>query len=342
MLKIKKMKKLDLEVTIENFENDVKKLYTLLRPEISVDEISECREIEVGVVNSIVMLNDAKSNDPVVVRVYALRLLQSMTEEKRKSQAERPLRINRELELAALREASELGITAKLYATFSNGFIYKYVDGDMATFELYDLPVARRTAAKMARLHRIRPDETLVKPKPAVFTILGKDENRDFVLADRAAFDKKMAESEFEELRNGLPKFSTLAEEYERLHDLVFEKDAYGPVCFCHNDLNLSNLLIDRQTKDPILIDFEWVSLLNTLCCDAERERIKLIAFSPNRIVQYELPDVRPRISPDLHLQRFLQAFQSRPCAECRVHRALAASLLRGVEPARQCRGVRR
>lgn len=266
------MKKFDIEITIENFQSDIKKLYTLLRPEISVDEISECREIEVGVVNSIVKVNDLKSNLPVVVRVYSLRLLQSMSEEERKKQTARPLRINRALELEVLRKTSEKGITASLYATFANGFIYKFVDGDMASFELYDRSVARQTAIKMARLHRLQLGEELVKPKPAVYSILGKDgnaywkdgkelyNNTEFVMAERAMFDKEMAESEFEELRTRLPSYSALSEEYERLHDLIFEKDAYGPVCFCHNDLNLSNLLIDRKTKEPILIDFEWVS----------------------------------------------------------------------------------
>ena len=76
----------------------------------------------------------------------------------------------------------------------------------------------------------------------------------------RVLFDKGMEESEFEELRSHLPRYSRLVDEIERLHELIVEGDAYGSLCLCHNDLQLTNLLIDRQTKEPIFIDFEWVS----------------------------------------------------------------------------------
>ena len=251
------MKAIEFEVTLENFQNDIRQLYTLLRPGVMVDEISEFVEIEVGVVNTIVKIDDPKSNEPVVIRVYAMRLLQSMSEEQRKTA--KPLRIDRALELEAIRKASELGIGPKLYATFSNGFICKYIDGPMGSFELYDLPVAQKTAVKMAKLHRMRLDDKLVRPKPSVYWLVGKEGDKEFLLKEREAFDKKLEESGIEQLRS-LPSYSALSEEYERMHELVFERDAYGPVCFCHNDLNLSNLLIDRKTKEPIFIDFEWVS----------------------------------------------------------------------------------
>lgn len=251
------MKKLDFAVTPENFKNDVKRLYTKLRPDIKPDEI-ECAEFGEGCLNSIVKLDDPKSQDPIVVRVYLLKLLGSMTEEEREEEKGRPSLVNRELELAALKKASELGITVRLCATFKNGFIYKYVDADMNSFELYDLDVARRTATKLAKLHRIDLSE-LAREKPAVYRILGRDDP-DCEIERRALFDRKMKDSELEELRTGLPSYSKLSEEFERLHDLVFEKDAYGPICFAHNDLNTGNLLIEKHSKEPILIDFEWVS----------------------------------------------------------------------------------
>lgn len=254
------MKKFDFEVTVDNFQNDIKRLYIMLRPTVKADEISECREIEEGIVNAIVRVNDPKSDEPVVVRVYLLRLLQSMGEEEREKQKSQPPPINRQLELEVLRNASELGITAKLFATFSNGFIYKYVNGITNCFEAYDLPVARQVAIKMARLHRIRLADGLAQSKPGVSWIL-RDDNPKLVMERRALFDKKMKESEFAELRGRLPSYSKLCEEYERLNQMVFERDAFGPVCICHNDLNFANLLIDRQTKEPFFIDFEWVSI---------------------------------------------------------------------------------
>ena len=212
--------------------------------------------------NSIVKVDDPKSNDPVVVRVYILRLLQSMTEEERERQKNQPSLINRPLELEVLRKASELGVTVRLLATFTNGFIYGYVDGTMNSFERYDRQVARQTAIKMARLHRMRLADGMLNPEPAVYRFVGRSGDLNAVSERRVQFDKKMAESEFEGLRVRLPRYSSLCAEYERLHDLVLERDAYGPACFCHNDLNMSNLLIDRKTKEPIFIDFEWVGVI--------------------------------------------------------------------------------
>ena len=254
-----KMKKIDFEITIDNYKEDIKRLYTMLRPHVRLDEISECREIDQGIVNLIWKVNDQKSDEPVVVRVYLLRLLQSVGEEEREMQKNEPPPIDRRLELEVLQAASELGITAKMFATFKNGFIYKYVDGLTNCFEAYDLSVARQVAIKMARLHRIRLADGLAQSKPGVSWIL-RDDCPELVREQRALFDKKMKESEFEELRSQLPAYSSLAEEYERLQKMVAEKDALGPVCICHNDLNFGNLLIDRQTKEPFFIDFEWVS----------------------------------------------------------------------------------
>lgn len=250
------MQHFDFEVTIDRFDEDVKRLYTMLRPGVELNEISECLEMEGGFVNGIVKMNDSKSNDPpqdpVVVRVHLVKLIKSMTEEERK----KPLPIDRVLELEVLRKSSELDISARLLATFKNGFIYRFVDGVTNTFELYDFQLAERIAIKMARLHHMRLDDRLVNSTPAVLWFLGKD---DYSRERRVLFDKKMEESEFEELREHLPNYSSLSEEYERLHDLVMERGAYGPICLCHNDLNLSNLLVDRHTKEPIFIDFEWV-----------------------------------------------------------------------------------
>ena len=252
------MENIDFAVSPENFGSDVRQLYTIFRPGIKIGKI-ECDEFGEGCLNRIVKLDDPKSQDPIVIRIYLLKLLASMSEEEQEKEKGRPSLVNRQLELAALRKASELGITVKLCVTFNNGFIYKFVDADINSFELYDFEVARKTAIKVAKLHRMDL-AGLVREKPAVYKILGK-ENPDEEMEKRASFNQKVKECEFEELR-AMPSYSKLSEEFERLHDLVFEKDAYGPVVFCHNDLNTGNLLIEKHSKEPVLIDFEWVSLM--------------------------------------------------------------------------------
>ena len=167
---------------------------------------------------------------------------------------------NRKLELASLKRASELGITVELLATYKNGFIYKYIDGEQNRFELYSIETtAKQTAIKMARLHAMKVPGA--SKDPTVLKFLDRTTFAEFT----KDFAKKQAESKHEELRSAIPLHPGVDDEYERLHYLVLEADAYGPIVFCHNDLNQTNLLINRTTKEPIFIDFEWVSVKRSL-----------------------------------------------------------------------------
>lgn len=245
------MKVFDFEVTLENSENDIKKLYTLVRPDVRVEDI-EYNNFKEGVVNLIVKLDDPKHREPIVIRTYALKI---KAESKKNGDDGFDISKfqNRKLELAALKAASDLGCTVELVATYNNGFIYKYVDGDVNSIKLYDLDTAKKVAKKMARFHMIDLSG-MTSDKPAVHRFL-KNESFDEITK---TFDQKMKDSRHEEFRNFLPTYSELKAEYERLHHLVVSKNAYGKVCFCHNDLNMTNLLIEKSTKEPLLIDFEW------------------------------------------------------------------------------------
>ena len=272
------MKAIDFEVTLENTKDDIKKLYTILRPEIKLDTI-EYNEFKEGVINSIVLLNDPISNDPIVIRTYMLKM-KAMRKAAGKEDLDLEKFQNRKLELAALKSASELGIffyrfifssfhlfinfffnifkligiTVELLATYKNGFIYKYVDGDVNDAKLYDLKTtAKKTAIKMAKFHHINLDE-IANEKPAMIKFTDK---ATFANATKG-FDAMQKESRHDELRNELPIFSKIEDDYRELHNLILVNDAYGKICFCHNDLNQTNLLIEKSTKQPVFIDFEW------------------------------------------------------------------------------------
>ena len=148
----------------------------------------------------------------------------------------------------------QTGITVEITGTYKNGFIYKYIDGDQCNADLYDEAVARKTAIKMARLHRIDLSELASKE-----TAVSKFKDNPFLNNLKVGLDKNQKESPHEELRTELPLYSELDNEYDRLHNLVLERNAYGRICLCHNDLNMSNLLIEKKTKEPVFIDFEWV-----------------------------------------------------------------------------------
>lgn len=250
------MRKIDSEVRSENLEEDVKALYRILRPDVAVTDI-EYYEFNEGIVNSIVRLDDAKTNDPIVFRTYAIKIKKFQTSS---HQSKSFKFINRELELATLERASELGITVELIATYSNGFIYKYIDGDVNSVETYDVETAKKVAQKLARFHDIKLD-ALARDRPLVDTYSNIKEDPN--LTEKEKFNERMKESDYDEFTSRLPLYMALQKEYEKLNSLILERNGYGKVCLCHNDLTLTNILIERATKEPFLIDFEMVSVPN-------------------------------------------------------------------------------
>ena len=226
------MEKIDFEVTIENYDSDIRKLYTMLRPKVRPEEV-QCSGFDVGIMNRVVKMDDPISKDPIVFRIFNLKVLETMTQEEREEEKKSKLStVNRELELEAVKKASELGITVKLCATFRNGFVYQYVDGEMLTIESYDFELAKKIATNIAKFHRMDLGE-LARKQPVGYWHLGKEGDSGAAKKEREFLDQKMKESEFEEFRSYLPNFSELSREVERIHELLLQKDAYGRVFFC-------------------------------------------------------------------------------------------------------------
>ena len=256
------MKTIDFEVTLENYSNDIRKLYGILRPAADPDAI-RCKDFDVGIMNRVVKMDDPSSKYAIVFRISRMKILEAMSPEEREEDKSRPSLANRELELEAVRRASELGITVKLCAIFRNGFVYRFVDGDMLTFENYDAEIASRTAASVAKLHRMDLG-AMAREKPAILWNLGRDRDQAEVQQERAFYDQKMKEGGLVEPCGRLPSFTKICAELESVHEILVAKDAYGPICFCHNDLNVTNWLVERDSKRrPVLLDFEWVSILS-------------------------------------------------------------------------------
>lgn len=259
------MKKIDFEVKEDNLEDDLKKLYTIIRPNSNANEIY-LEEFNEGIVNSIVRLNDSKNKESIVIRTNSLRIKAFKVNSKADDGSVRNQSfkfINRDLELVALQKASELGITFELVATFNNGFIYKYFDGTVNNVYDYDLEIAKNTAIKMAKLHNcIKLDSLngLARQRPLADKYAGKEPDPFFM--QKQYLDELMRnDKEYEDYRsNGLNSYQDLQKEYERLDDILEKKDANRRFCLCHNDLTLNNLLIDKKKKVCLFIDFELVS----------------------------------------------------------------------------------
>lgn len=258
------IKKIDFEVTLENYADDIRQLYTILRPTAKREEI-HCKAFDIGIMNRVVKMEDPTNDKALVFRIFRLKLLQALSAEEREKDKNKcdPTITGKALELECVKRASEQSITVQLCATFHNGFVYEYADGDMLTAEIYDLETAKRIGATVAKLHRMELGnlKTMLRERPLIYSSLGLESDPKELKKECDFFDAKMKQTEFDEFRSHLPSYTELCDELVRIHQILLAKDAYGPVCFCHNDLNITNWVIERNTKKPILLDFEWVSI---------------------------------------------------------------------------------
>ena len=153
-----KTPKIKFEVKLNNLENDVKRLYTMLRSGVEIGDIDDFYKFKDGIINSMIRLNDPKSKHPVVVRTYDGKLSRNKTS----------LNIqNRHLELVVLEKCSELNITSKLIATFDNGLIMDFINGSAFYIENYGIETSKQIARRLAKFHRIKIDE-LIKTRTVV------------------------------------------------------------------------------------------------------------------------------------------------------------------------------
>lgn len=235
------MKKIDFEVKIDQIERDLKKLYKIIRPKFEDIKIIE---LNGGVSNLMFKLDDSINKKSIVIRVF------------------RPNKkfFDCGIEVATILKASELKITANLLGVFDNGMILDYLDAFMNSVQSYDQEIAKLTAQKLAKLHTIDMNG-IANHRPLIFKWLDRQSEP---LYDKKTFlDQRMEESDFVEFNTILPSYSKIEKLTEQLHEMVLERDCYGPITFCHNDLNLTNLLIERKTRDVFFIDFEWVIIIN-------------------------------------------------------------------------------
>ena len=250
-----KVPKIKFKVNLNNLESDVKYLYTMIRPGVEIGNI-QLFSIKKGLVNSMIRLNDPKNQHPIVVRTFEGKISPNETRLNN-------IR-NRVLELTVFEKSSELNITTKLIATFDNGLIMDYINGSDFYPQNYDIETSKELARRLAKFHKIKLDE-LNETRPIVDEAsengLIKDENL------RKSRDELIEKNKnvIMEYTNNLPSFSNLQKEFKYLHDFIHKNDAYGHICLCHNDLSPSNIMIEKNTGIPYLIDFETVSTIKIL-----------------------------------------------------------------------------
>ena len=131
------------------------RLLELVRPAWNEDGV-KFKVFEGGLTNFLVGVNCGEEEDMLLVRIYG-----KNTEKI----------INRESEVQNLVKLNKFLGTPPVYARFNNGLCYGFTKGRQVDLdELYDLPMARRIAREMAKMHTISLSAEDIK-QPLLYSV---------------------------------------------------------------------------------------------------------------------------------------------------------------------------
>ena len=171
--------------------------------------------------------------------------------------------ISREKEILSLQIAHAAGCFPAVLATFKNGLVYPYVQGRMATFtDLTQPPVIKELTRLIYNLQHTNPQELDLFDRQGNRTEFKKFETtlgpikRCLARIPNKATDSAMDEV-FQQIRKELTD-DVLREEFGFLEK--FYNGFPEPIVLCHNDLQPWNILINDETGELTILDYELTS----------------------------------------------------------------------------------
>lgn len=202
-------------------------LFCDLKPDWIREEV-KIQHLEGGTTNKIVMGWFKDDNDKILIRVYGLGS---------------EVLINRNLEIENMDLLSKSGLGSKLYGVFNNGICYQYLPGQPITREMVtSLSIYPLVARKMANMHLI------------------KMEKKENILWDRMGIYINLCPGEFQDKRRNNLLKSNFLNKQQLLYEFALLKklleNCSSPLVFCHNDLNIPNILFNGS--DVSFIDVEY------------------------------------------------------------------------------------
>ncbi|XP_060869930.1 ethanolamine kinase isoform X2 [Metopolophium dirhodum] len=237
---------LPIFVEDDAIENGSQIILKLIRPDWDLEKI-RYKLFTDGITNKLVgFFDDSRpEDDGVLVRIYGKNTEQI---------------IDRKAEFENFKFLYRAGVAPDLYATFDNGMVYKYIRGKTLTTTTVRDPIIYRLVARtMARFHRLGTS--------------GK-------MTDDGRTTKSELWSKMEQFANLIPERfrKTFPQGVKSLRaDIKTLKASLenigSPVVFCHNDLLLTNILVqsdDAVGSSPIsvaFIDYEY-SMFNNQAFD--------------------------------------------------------------------------
>ena len=171
----------------------------------------------------------ATFDDSTVNKVVLIRIYGNNTE----------LLVNRESEKRNMLLLSKMGFGPQLYACFDNGMIYEYIEGrPFEKNDVLDSEKSQLVAAHLAEWHLLN----LGKREPWVFSTC-----QDWMSLLPRYYDDAV-----------LPGWNLdrLNREYYELKKELLKLESI--VVFCHNDVQIGNIIYNSESKSLKFIDYEY------------------------------------------------------------------------------------
>jgi ethanolamine kinase len=188
----------------------------------------QCQVCTEGLTNKLVKVQ--YKNSIVLVRIYGKGT---------------DLLIDRQQELQNLIRLSQLGFCPGVYGNFTNGMVYGYVHGDIfSPVDMKDDHKSFLIAQHLASWHRIETN----RQKPQLFVTLKRwlklipqyySMSPQTKVMQRLGYTRELLEKECIVLQQRLEKLNS-------------------PVVFCHNDVQVGNIVYDSIADSVCLIDYEY------------------------------------------------------------------------------------
>ncbi|XP_053597991.1 ethanolamine kinase 1 [Microplitis demolitor] len=239
-LQMKNEVHIDLTIDENDYQDDIKQIVDILRKHWPKDQL-EFKIFTNGITNKLIgVYYPGHYNEMLLVRIYGNKT---------------DLLINRKDEVKNIRVLHKAGHTHSLYATFNNGLVYEFLNGEVLTPETIINPdIYWLVAKRLAQMHLLNPREYLSDyggegPREP---IIWKKTEKFMELMPRS-FDDDLKQARFEKM---IKPFQVLEEEYKLLKDNLIKLDS--PIVYSHNDLLLTNILYDKNVNTVTFIDFEY------------------------------------------------------------------------------------
>ncbi|KAI9559009.1 hypothetical protein GHT06_015798 [Daphnia sinensis] len=230
--------KFELIVQRTNLVSGAFEVVKQLRPQWSFDKM-KFQIFNGGITNQLIGVYQNEDNsDTVLVRVYG-------------ENTERI--IDRENEIKIMQLLYPLGLSARVYATFTNGLIYQYMIGKtLDEKSCYDPNIYPLVAHKMAEIHLQLP--IYKQFYDGIDRAILWDKIKCFIVS---CCETSGGEKLTKAIKNqSLPSKQNLIQELEWLKSHL--ENVNSPLVLCHNDLLLANVLYDEKSKTVHFIDFEY------------------------------------------------------------------------------------